>query len=283
VIFPQEEKVKNKKEEQIIPVRCIYASKGIHTGVTFTHGGDVPLEVRSSLLSRSGQGSTWAAVGHATHRFMSSRLGSSRSHTAFGSPTYGSSGSSYTSSGPRQDDLAGIVEEVDKFKDDVNKILEKVPLFEDQVGAVFLDMKDVVGMELFNHPTSWEAIHKEVEKRLGESVAKEEDKTFFKPDYEQVKPLVLKFLKKLIDSEKIETYNNGDLYSVTFLKGDGVVGEATSINGKIIHMVGMKVDKVDKVPHSDSGEMSTRDLLRNIGGPRLGSYSSTRGNIRTTL
>lgn len=108
VITPQEEKAKNKKAEQEIPVRCIYASKGIRTGVTFTHGGDVPLEVRSSLLSRSGQGSTWAAVGHATHRLMSNRLGSSRSHTAFGAPTYGSSGSSYTSSGPSHDNLAEI-------------------------------------------------------------------------------------------------------------------------------------------------------------------------------
>jgi hypothetical protein len=265
---------------QEIPVRCIYASKGIHTGSTFIYGGDTPIEVRSALLSRSGQGSTWQAVGHATHRFMSSRL-VSRSGSA-----YGSSGE-HISFAASNDNLSGIMEEVDKFTEDIDEILKKVPLFEDQVGAVFLDMKDVVGIELFDHPKSWDAIHKEVEKRLGESIIKEEEKTFFKPDYEQVKPLALNFLKKLIDSEKIETSKSGNIYSVTFLKGDGIVGEATSINGKVVHLVGMKVDNN---PNNDikptHGDVPTRarDILRNIGGPRTGSYNSTfyRGR-RTTI
>lgn len=259
VIVSQEEKVgKGEKVEREIPVRCIYASKGIRTGVMFTHGGDVPIEVRSSLLSRSGQASTWGAVRHATNRFMSTTLGSiSRSSARYSSQSFTAS----------HDNLAGIMEEVDKFTDNINEILKKVPLFEDQVGSVFLDIKDVVGIELFNHPKSWEAIHKEVEKRLGESIAKEEDKTFFKPDYEQVKPLILTFLKKLIDSNKIETSKSGDIYSVTLLKGDGIVGEATSINGKVIHLVGMKVDKSS---NEGVSKMSTNDLLRNIGGPRIG-------------
>jgi hypothetical protein len=264
IIVPKEEKDKqdipNAPEivitEQEIPVRCIYASKGIRTGGTFTYGGDVPIEVRSSLLSRSGQASTWAAVGHATNRLMSSRIGSKSAHH--------SNRVLYTAS----DNLAGVMEDVDKFTGDIDEILKKVPLFEDQVGAIFLDMKDVVGIELFDHPKSWEAIHKEVEKRLGESIAKEEEKTFFKPDYEQVKPLALNFLKKLIDSEKIETSKSSDIYSVTLLKGDGVVGEATSINGNVIHLIGMKVDK-----------NINDDILRSIGGPRAGSYSSTSNNF----
>jgi len=182
---------------------------------------------------------------------------------------------SYTAS---HDNLAGVMEEVDKFTENIDEILKKVPMFEDQVGAVFLDLKDVVGIELFDHPKSWEAIHKEVEKRLGESIAKEEEKTFFKPDYEQVKPLALSFLKKLIDSEKIETSKSGDVYTVTLLKGDGIVGEATSINGKVIHLVGMKVDK-----NADREQSPTRssDIFRSIGGPRLGSYRSSSGNFRT--
>ena len=69
VIIPQED----KKEETIkveIPVRCIHASKGIHSSESFSYGGDVPLEVRSALMSKRGQSETWAAVGHATNRFM---------------------------------------------------------------------------------------------------------------------------------------------------------------------------------------------------------------------
>ena len=274
VIIPQEEKDKHGITPEIvitkreIPVRCIYASKGIRANATFVHGGDVPLEVRSSLLSRSGQASTWAAVGHATHRFAATRLRSS-----------GTGVHAYAAS---RDNLAGVMEEVDKFTENIDEILKKVPLFEDQVGAVFLDMKDVVGMELFDHPKSWEAIHKEVEKRLGESVTKEEEKTFFKPDYERIRPLVLSFLKKLIDSEKIETSKRGDIYTVTLLKGDGIVGEATSINGKVIHMVGMKMDKSIK---DDREQTATRahDIFRSIGGPRLGSYRSSNDASRATF
>lgn len=285
VIVPKEEKNKQPNAPEIIvtmqeiPVRCIYASKGIHAGSTFAYGGDVPLEVRSALLSRSGQASTWRAVKGATHRFMSARVGSGRgtSHGNFDDNV------SFTAS---NDNLSGVMEEVDKFTADIDEILKKVPMFEDQVGAVFLDMKDVVGIELFDHPKSWEAIHKEVEKRLGESIAKEEEKTFFKPDYEQVKPLALSFLKKLIDSEKIETSKSGDKYAVTLLKGDGIVGEATSINGKIVHLVGMKVVKNS---NDDEGsthrDVSTRtsDILRSIGGPRTGSYNSVSYSGRRTF
>jgi len=227
VIMPDMEK---KETRQEIFVRCIHASKPISSGKKFVYAGDVPIEVRSALLSKSGQSETWSAVGRATNRFMSTRLGSSGSH-------------SYTaglrSTGFRTDNLVGVMEEVDKFTGNIDEILAKVPLFEDQVGAVFLDMKDVVGMEMFDHPKSWEAIHKEVEKRLGESTAKEEDKSFFKPDYERVKPLTLEFLKKLLESEKTETSHG--VVSTISLKGDGIVGEATTINGKVIHLVGIKV------------------------------------------
>lgn len=275
IIVPKKEESKQDMPDapyivvsQEIPVRCIYASKGIHTGTTFSYGGDTPIEVRSALLSRSGQANTWRAVKGATHRFMSARVGSHMSYTA------------------SNDNLSGIMEEVDKFTGDIDEILKKVPLFEDQVGAVFLDMKEVVGMELFDHPKSWEAIHKEVEKRLGESLAKEEENTFFKPDYEKVKPLALSFLKKLIDSEKIETSKGGDVYTVTLLKGDGIVGEATSINGKIVHMVGMKIDKNvnnDAKPIREDASSRTSEIFRNIGGPRTGSYNSSFYSGRRTM
>jgi hypothetical protein len=283
IIVPQEEKIKHdipheqdKVVSQEIPVRCIYASKGIRTGSTFAYGGDTPIEVRSALLSRSGQANTWRAVKGATHRFMSARIRpmGSTSHMNLGANM------SFTAS---SDNLSGVMEEVDKFTQDIDEILKKVPMFEDQVGAVFLDMKDVVGIELFDHPKSWEAIHKEVEKRLGESITHEEEKSFFKPDYEQVKPMALQFLKKLINSEKIETSKSGDVYSVTLLKGDGIVGEATSINGKVVHLVGMRVEKGSKDETNQTyGDAPTRlqsDIFRSIGGPRIGSYRRSGSSI----
>lgn len=255
VIIPQIQKEGVSKQE--IPVRCIYASKPIRTGEKFGVAGDVPLEVRSELLSRSGQSKTWSAVGNSTHRFMATRL----------SPRTGASSRIFnTNFGASTDNLVGVMEEVDKFTDDMNEILKKVPLFEDQVGAVFLDMKDVVGLELFDHPKSWEAIHKEVEKRLGESVTKEEDKSFFKPDYSQVKPLSLAFLKKLIESEKTEI-SHGMTSTVT-LKGDGVVGEATTINRKVIHLVGLRTEKI--VDSKDDSETISQ---------RIGRMRGMRANI----
>lgn len=253
VIIPDTGKKDTVRE---IPVRCIHASKPISGGTRFAYAGDVPIEVRSALLSKSGQSETWSAVGRTTHRFMSTRLGSSRSH-------------GYTanirSTGFNADNLIGVMEDVDKFTGNVDEILAKVPLFEDQVGAVFLDMKDVVGMEMFDHPKSWEAIHKEVEKRLGESTAKEEDKSFFKPDYDRVKPLTLEFLKKLLESEKKETSHG--IVSTVSLKGDEIIGEATTINGKVIHLVGIKVDKKTEGSHTNTVAHDARNRLRNIGIP----------------
>lgn len=243
-----------KETKQEIPVRCIHASKSISGGTKFAYAGDVPIEVRSALLSKSGQGETWSAVGHATHRLMSTRLGSSSSH-------------GYTanvrSTGFNADNLVGVMDEVDKFTGNIDEILSKIPLFEDQVGAVFLDMKDVVGMEMFDHPKSWDAIHKEVEKRLGESTAKEEDKSFFKPDYERLKPLTLEFLKKLLESEKKETSHG--VVSTVSLKGAGIVGEATTINGKVIHLVGLKVEKKVEGERTNTVAHGALHRLRNIG------------------
>lgn len=236
--------------KQEILVRCIYASKPIQKESRFTHAGDVPLEVRSELLSKSDQARTWSAVSHATNRFMGSHvLGSGRSGRGSARMMNASS-----------DDLVGAMEEVDKFTPNLDEILKKVPLFEDQVGAVFLDMKDVVGMELFDHPRSWEAIHKEVEKRLGESVAKEEDQSFFKPDYDKVKPLTLTFLKKLIESKKTEISHG--ITSTVSLKGDGVIGEATTINGKVIHLVGIKTGNIPKKLSEISRTVAADDAIR---------------------
>lgn len=248
VIMPE---VGKKDTKQEIPVRCIHSSKPISGGTKFTYAGDVPVEVRSALLSKSGQGETWSAVGRTTHRLMSTRFGSSGSHSD--SHRYAFS----------PDNLVGVMEEVDKFTGNIDDILAKVPLFEDQVGAVFLDMKEVVGMEMFDHPKSWEAIHKEVEKRLGESTAREEDKSFFKPDYDRVKPLTFEFLKKLLESEKQETSHG--IVSTVSLKGDGIVGEATTINGKVIHIVGIKVDKNVKAPRASTVTHSDRNMFRDLG------------------
>ena len=272
VIIPQEEKKKEEKKEEIppipivtkieIPVRCIHATKGIRSSEKFSYGGDVPLEVRSVLMSKRGQSETWAAVGHATNRFMSSMTGQA----------YSSSGSSYRAARLNTNDLVGVMEEVDKFTPNIDDILAKVPLFEDQVGAVFLDMKDVVGLELFDHPKSWEAIHKEVEKRLGESSAKEEDKSFFKPDYDRLKPLTFAFLKKLIESEKTEISRNNKVSTIS-LKGDGIIGEATTIDGKVIHLIGIKESKI--VDHK-SGSLTNR-----VTSDTIRAYTSaTRGDDR---
>ena len=106
IIVPSKEGTKEKKTQEIL-VRCIYASKVIRTGEKFAYGGDTPIEVRSALLSRSGQLDTWKAVGGATHRFMSNRLSSSGT---------GMHSMSYTAS---HDNLAGVMEDVDKFKEKI--------------------------------------------------------------------------------------------------------------------------------------------------------------------
>ncbi len=265
VIIPEVKKDEKKEKipipvpiitRQEIHVRCIYASKSINPGSKFAYSGDVPLEVRSALMSQSGQGNVWGAVNRATNRFMaSSGLGQS----------YGSSGrTTFAMNNITCDNLVGVMEEVDRATPNLDEILKNAPLFEDQVGAVFLDIKDVIALEMFDHPKSWEAIHKEVEKRLGESVAKEQE-SFYRPDYNKVKPLALLFLKKLLESEKTEVSKDRGV-STFVLKGDGVIGEATAINGKVIHLVGIKSDKntKDKDRHNTitGNTVSISDAMR---------------------
>jgi len=268
VIVPQEEKDKTPVApiitKQEIPVRCIYSSKPISSSTKFEYGGFVPLEVGNALMSRSGQAATWNAVSSSAQRLMS--------HHSYASSS-GRVGRGMMSGRVATDDLVGVMEDVDRFTTNIDEILAKVPLFEDQVGAVFLDMKDVVGLELFDHPKSWEAIHKEVEKRLGESLAKEEEKTFFKPDYQSIKPITLAFLKKLLESEKIET-SHGITSTIT-LKGDGVIGEATTIDGKVIHLIGMKDSKKNK--ENMRPENVIRDMAQMLqrGTGDIQSYSHT--------
>lgn len=270
VIIPEKEPEKESPEIVVtkieVPVRCIYSSKPIRSGTKFNYGGLVPLEVESALLSRSGQAATWSAVSGSANRFMANH--------SYGANLERNIRSRLLST----DDLVGVMEDVDKFAGDIDKILAKVPLFEDQVGAVFLDMKDVLGIELFDHPKSWEAIHKEVEKRLGESLAKEEDKSFFKPDYDRVRPLTLAFLKRLLESEKIET-SHGITSTIT-LKGDEVIGEATTIDGKVIHLIGMKDGKKNK-ENASSGyiirNMAER-AQRTVGN--IQSYTANRTPLR---
>lgn len=278
VVVPHEQKEEDEiiidpmVTRQEIPVRCIYSTKPISSGTKFEYGGFVPFEVGNALMSRSGQSATWNAVSASSYRLMSnhSYASSCGGHAAKGTSFRAIS----------ENDLVGVMEDVDKFTADMDKILAKVPLFEDQLGAVFFDMKDVIGLELFDHPKSWEAIHKEVEKRLGESLAKEEDKTFFKPDYESVKPLTLAFLKKLLDSEKTETSHG--VTSTVVLKGDGVVGEATTIDGKVIHLIGMKNDKkndVDK-PLEERSRFRLGELWRTRTDVRINSYNDNMSGMR---
>lgn len=268
IIVPQEQKEEDKIPVapiitvQEIPVRCIHSTKPINPGTKFEYGGFVPSEVENVLMSKSGQTATWNAVSASTNRLMSQHSRSGTSHHTFRSDRIGSG----TLGRASTNDLVGVMEDVDKFTGDIDKILAKVPLFEYQVGAVFLDMKDVIGLELFDHPKSWESIHKEVEKRLGESLAKEEEKTFFKPDYDSIKPLTLAFLKKLLESEKMETRHG--MASTVTLKGDGVIGEATTIDGKVIHLIGMKDSKKNK------GDVRPDSTIRDVV-QRLTAYSHT--------
>lgn len=280
VIIPQEQ----KEEEDTIPatpiitaqeitVRCIYSTKPISSNMKFEYGGYVPVEVENALMSRRGQSATWDAVGNSTHRLMSQRIGSTQ-RFAYSS---GRIGSGTMQSNAATNDLLGVMEDVDKFTGDIDKILAKIPLFENQVGAVFLDMKDVLGLELFDHPKSWESIHKEVEKRLGESLAKEEEKTFFKPDYDSIRPLTLAFLKKLLESEKIET-SHGITSTVT-LRGDGVIGEATTIDGKVIHLIGMKDSNKNK-ENMRPGNI-TRDTIQRLTIGNTRTYTHDSSSRRT--
>jgi len=218
------------KTEQI-EVQCVHASKGIRPGAFFAAAGVAPRPVMKSLVARRSQAETWSAVGHATRSYM----------------LLAASGPSQYPELPVSDDLVGVLERTQKFRDEVENVLKKVPGdLNDQVGIAIIDLKGVVGLEIFNHPDSWSAFSKSVVRSYADVLA-EKGSELFEMKLEKVKEAVIAFIQKLAETPGDVVYKN-ECSTTHALKGKEVAGEYTTLNTKMIHLVAFRIDEEDLRP-----------------------------------
>jgi len=210
-----------------IEVQCVHASRGIRSGAFFRAGGIAPRPVMKSFLSRRSQHETWNAVNQAT-----------RSYMAMAAPA------GQISEQRISDDLVGILEQTQKFRDEVEDVLKKVPGdLNDQVGIAIIDLKGVVGLEIFNHPDSWSAFSKSVVRSYADALS-EEGSELFEMKLDRVKEAVISFIQKLAETPSDVVYKNERSTTHT-LKGKEVAGEYTTLNTVMIHLVAFRIDEED--------------------------------------
>lgn len=228
-----------------IPVKCIHASRAICTMGSFTYAGYVAPVVEKRLLSvAKSQSETWGAVREYAEEMLT--------------PTQ------ISDLHIRPEDLVQVQREVSKFSGNINDILKEVPLLENQVGMVIFDMKDVTGIELFDHPDSWKAIHKEVEKRYGNVIGNLQE-TLFEPKFKRLKPLTKMFLKNLANCEKKQVAVFDGAATISMI-GNEIIGEATILNDIVIHLIGLKTGKQDQQKYQ---EITSRQRSATEGVPGL--------------
>ena len=228
------------EKEKEIEVRCVHASKPIRAGATFNPSKHLaPRHVMTAWFSKApSQSYTWSMVTRATASL--SRL----SESPASMPLYGF------------DDLVGALE-TSKFKEEVEKVLEKIPAdLENQVGIAIIDIKGVVGVEIFDHPDSWRALSKSIIRQYADVLIEASD--LFEIKKEKAIEALMNFLAEIRKAEKEKVYQ--DENTETFLiKSEKIAGEYTTLNGKTIHLI---VSRIEKQGSKSETLPRTRERIR---------------------
>lgn len=135
------------------------------------------------------------------------------------------------------DNLVDNMRRMEKFKDNIDDIIKKMPVIKNQVGVAILDFNDVVGLEIFDNPESWEAIQKEVIKKYAEIIGKKLEEALYKLDKDKIKPKIEKFLEEVsIGCHEEVIFKNGTSKTMS-LDGNNVMGEYTTIDDVMIYLI----------------------------------------------
>jgi len=217
------------QREETIKVLCVHASHPISTGRKFKVKGVAPRPVFMALTSGD-QYATWSAVSNYSRAlWQASSTTSLRTTTV---PFY-------------SDNLVTVMETVEKFREDVKKKLEKIPAtLQNQVGVVVIDAKGVVGLELFDHPDSWKAFSDSIIRHYEDVLTKEAEADIFKLDEEKIVPTIRSFLEKAKNCKEEQVWK-GEVGTTYALKGDGIVGQYTTIKDKTIHLILAREEKTE--------------------------------------
>jgi len=234
------------QREETIKVLCVHASHPISTGRRFRVRGVAPRPIFMAL-ARGDQYATWSAVSNY------SRAVSNHSRTLWQT----SATSPRTGTTPfYSDNLVTVMETVERFREDVKKKLEKIPAtLQNQVGVVVIDAKGVVGLELFDHPESWKVFSNSIMRHYEDVLIEEAEADIFKLDEQKIVPTIKNFLKKAKNCKEEQVWR-GEVGTTYALKGNGIVGQYTTIKDKTIHLILAREEKTESPP-----EMPTYRIL----------------------
>ncbi|MHA1874049.1 MAG: ARPP-1 family domain-containing protein [Candidatus Heimdallarchaeaceae archaeon] len=219
-----------------VAVRCVHASKGIVGGSEMRYVGKTPYDIDLSNQIR-----TWNTISCFTGRVEE---GSSTTchvnclnSTDFTSVNYsGFTGTGITDVSSNliircNDDL---VSTLDDLTDSIKDVMKKIPYIKNQVGAIFVRKNEIIGMDVYDVPKSWDAIKKDIIKKEGKSfVKKDEDDLFeFRLNPKKAKPFLRKKLSVPFDEKVLY---DGE-YRIVELKSDTLCGEGIIFRSKVIHL-----------------------------------------------
>lgn len=224
------------------PIRCIFASKGIQGGATMTAMPQsyVPRNVEKKL--RSGQSETWDAVtaySLSSSHVSANYLGSNNITT------------SHWMDATRSDNLTDVVGKSTKV---IDEAMKDVPADHvRQIGLIVVGAKGVEGIEMFDHPDSWNALSKGVIRNYAE-ILTNVIPDIFDINMDRVKEAVFAFLTRLQNVEGTEAFSNSDSKTFEF-QTEEIEGEFTVLEEGLIHVLANAVDKgiktTNTAPHSE--------------------------------
>lgn len=211
------------------PVKCVHASKGIIMG-TSLHVEDVAPPIVQSALFMGSQSAVWGSVSSYTASMAGSqyRIGTP-------SPTMDRRAGS--------DDLIGTIREVERKKRDVEDAIKEIPIIPSQVGAIIFDATGIVGLETFDSPLSWKAMHQKVLSKYDDVLAKEQEEPLFTLKESIIPRKIKKFIQDIIDADTKMSHSTESSFT-WLIEGDRIIGEFTDINEGIIHLIAFRKEQM---------------------------------------
>ena len=217
-------------QKQRVDVRCIHQTKGIFGGTKMKSSGLTP-----SSIDLTSQVSTWNSVksfcSTGSSNINEDSLGNESDILFEGDMTRNAFNETYSEEASNNDDL---VSNLDEMRNNLKKALKNIPEIVNQVGAIFVKGNNILGMDLYDVPESWNAMKESIIEKEGSNFQDRDESDLFKIEFDpgKTKPFLEKNLN--LDYDLKDVYSGK--YTVKLAETEKLIGEGTIYNGDIIHL-----------------------------------------------
>ena len=236
-----------------LEVKCVHASKGIHSGAVYDLNKTevVPPMIHFCLsaqcTSNEKQSRVWNSVQDYCH-------GSGKTHII-------DSYLGVTDLETPSDDLYGTLKEIERRKKHIEDALKDIPLLKNQVGALIFDNKGVVGFEVFDSPKSWAAMHHKVLPKYGDVLTQKTEGSSVQLNAEHILRKIQGFIEEIMAASEKQTHATKES-TTCVIDSAKVIGEYTQIHDVIIHVLAFKRQQdLNPRPRNRPRESSMREII----------------------